>query len=138
MTADQFRRTALALPGVVEAAHMNHPDFRVKGKIFASLGVPDESWGMVKLTPEQQRSFIERGPSVFKPCSGSWGRRGCTNVYLPSLETNVLSTALNTAFKNLASPSPSKGAAVASKSQPKSSRKRLNKTAAARDRKRLK
>src|SRR5262245_17192402 len=131
MTADQFRRTALALPGVVEAAHMNQPDFRVKGKIFASLGVPDECWGMVKLTPEQQRSFIERAPSVFKPCSGAWGRRGCTNVYLPSMENNVLSAALNTAFENLASPS--KGGVMASKSQPKSSRKRL-KTVATRDR----
>jgi len=52
---------------------MNHPDFRLAGKIFASLGVPDKSWGMVKLTPEQQRAFIEKAPKIFKPSSGSWG-----------------------------------------------------------------
>jgi hypothetical protein len=53
MTATQFRRVALGFPGVIESAHMNHPDFRVEGKIFASLGYPDETAGMVKITPEQ-------------------------------------------------------------------------------------
>ena len=65
---------ALEIPTAVEQSHMNHPDFRVAGKIFASLGVPDENWGMVKLTPEQQRTFIEKAPEVFKPSSGAWGR----------------------------------------------------------------
>ena len=74
MTIDEFRKMALGIPTAVERSHMNHPDFRVAGKIFASLGVPDASWGMVKLTPEQQRAFIEKGPEVFKPCSGAWGR----------------------------------------------------------------
>ena len=59
MTADEFRRIALSFPGSVEAAHMKHPDFRVHGKIFASLG-PDESWGMVKLTVEQQAALLDR------------------------------------------------------------------------------
>ena len=61
---------------------MNHPDFRLGGKIFATLGVPDENWGMVKLTPEQQRTFMEGAPEVFQPCSGAWGRQGATNVHL--------------------------------------------------------
>ena len=82
MTTDEFRKMALKIPTAVERSHMNHPDFRVAGKIFASLGAPDESWGMVKLTPEQQRAFIEKAPEVFKPCSGAWGRQGATNVYL--------------------------------------------------------
>ena len=76
MTIDEFRRMALEIPTAVEQSHMNHPDFRVTGKIFASLGVPDENWGMVKLTPDQQRTFIEKAPEVFKPSSGAWGRQG--------------------------------------------------------------
>ena len=59
MTIDQFRKMALEIPTAVERSHMNHPDFRVAGKIFASLGVPDQNWGMVKLTPEQQRIHQE-------------------------------------------------------------------------------
>ena len=51
VTADAFRRLALSLPEAVEGSHMGHADFRVCGKIFATLG-PDETWGMVKLTPE--------------------------------------------------------------------------------------
>ena len=82
MTIDKFRKIALEIPTSVERSHMNHPDFRVAGKVFASLGVPDESWGMVKLTPEQQRAFIKKASKIFKPCSGAWGRQGYTNVYL--------------------------------------------------------
>ena len=62
MTSDEFRKMALEIPTAVERSHMNHPDFRVAGKIFASLAVPDKNWGMVKLTPEQQREFIKKAP----------------------------------------------------------------------------
>src|SRR5437660_4978150 len=103
MTIDQFRKMALEIPTAVERSHMNHPDFRVAGKIFASLGVPDQNWGMVKLTPEQQRTFIKKAPMVFKPCSGAWGRAGATNFYLASARASVVRTALNAAAKNVAS-----------------------------------
>src|SRR5213082_2093971 len=66
MTNDEFRTMALKIPAAVERSHMNHPDFRLAGRIFASLGVPDKNWGMVKLTPEQQRTFIEKAPGVGK------------------------------------------------------------------------
>ena len=94
---------ALEIPASIEASHMNHPDFRLGGKIFATLGVPDENWGMVKLTPEQQRSFIEKTPKVFKPCSGAWGRQGATNVYLAAAEVRMVRTALDFAAKNVSS-----------------------------------
>ena len=94
---------ALEIPTAVERLHMNHPDFRVAGKIFASLGAPDESWGMVKLTPERQRAFIEKAPEVFKPCSGAWGRQGATNVYLPAAKASMVGAALDAAAKNVAS-----------------------------------
>jgi hypothetical protein len=103
MTIDEFRKMALKIPTAVERSHMNHPDFRVAGKIFASLGVPDERWGMVKLTPEQQRTFIEKAPEVFKPSSGAWGRQGYTNIYLAAAKATVARTALDAAAKNVAS-----------------------------------
>jgi hypothetical protein len=102
MTIDEFRKMSLEIPTAVERSHMNHPDFRVAGKIFASLGVPDESWGMVKLTLEQQRTFIEKAPEVFKPSSGTWGRQGYTNVYLPAAKATIVRTALDAAAKNVA------------------------------------
>ena len=103
MTFDEFRKMALEIPKAVERSHMNHPDFRVAGKIFASLGVADENWGMVKLTPEQQRELIKNAPEIFKPCSGAWGRQGATNVYLPCAKTNIVRTALDAAARNVAS-----------------------------------
>ena len=102
MTTDEFRKMALEIPGAIERSHMNHPDFRVAGKIFASLGVPDQNWGMVKLTPEQQRAFIRKAPEVFKPCSGAWGRQGATNVHLAPAKATIVRMALDTAAKNVA------------------------------------
>ena len=103
MTADEFRKMALEIPTAVEKTHMNHPDFRVAGKIFASLGIPNKNWGMVKLTPEQQRTYIEKAPKVFKPCSGAWGRQGATNVYLASAKASIVRAAMDAATKNVAS-----------------------------------
>jgi hypothetical protein len=103
MTIDKFRKMALAIPTAVERSHMNHPDFRVAGKIFASLGIPDQSWGMVKLAPEQQQTFIEKAPTVFKPSSGAWGRQGYTNVYLPAAKASIVRSAMDAAARNVAS-----------------------------------
>jgi len=103
MTSDEFRTMALEIPTAVEQSHMNHPDFRVTGKIFASLGAPDANWGMVKLTPDQQRAFIEKAPKVFKPCSGAWGRAGATNVYLAFAKASLARAAIKAAAKNIVS-----------------------------------
>ena len=101
MTPGDFRRLALDFPGAIESQHMNHPDFRVEGKIFATLSYPDESWGMVKLTPEQQRAYIKNAPDVFEPCSGVWGERGATHVRLASATKSVIRAALDVALKNV-------------------------------------
>jgi hypothetical protein len=103
MTSDEFRKMALEIPTAIERSHMNHPDFRVAGKIFASLGVPDENCGMAKLTPEQQRTFIKKAPEIFKPCGGAWGRKGYTNVFLPAAKAGIVRAALDAAAKNVAS-----------------------------------
>ena len=102
MTAQQFRRMALSLPEVEERGHMDHPDFRVGGKIFATLGYPDKSWGMVKLTPEQQRVFMPENPNVFIPAPGAWGRQGSTLVRLKTANPDVVQEALTAAWRNRA------------------------------------
>jgi hypothetical protein len=81
MTAAKFRKLALRFPEAVEQSHMGHPDFRVGGKIFASL-CPDDGWGMCKVTPDVQAALIKLQPGVFETASGAWGRNGCTIVHL--------------------------------------------------------
>jgi hypothetical protein len=102
MTPDSFRRMALSFPETTESSHMNHPDFRVCGKIFATLAYPDESLGMVKLTPEQQHEFVHDHPKVFVPVKGGWGLRGATHVRLPAATKAILRPALVAAWCNAA------------------------------------
>lgn len=101
MTADEFRALALSLPEAVEGAHMGHADFRVRGKVFASLG-PDEDWGMVKLTPDGQRLFVRTAPRSFAAFNGAWGKRGCTKVTLAAADEPTVRQALVAAWKNTA------------------------------------
>ena len=81
MSADEFREIALSLPEAIEGAHVGHPDFRVRGKIFATLGFPDQTWGMAKLTPNQQQEMVARDPDIFQPVKGGWGRRGAESSH---------------------------------------------------------
>lgn len=101
MTGDEFRSLALDLPATSEGSHMGHADFRVGGKIFASLG-PNEDWGMVKLTPEQQAAAIKAEPDVFRPASGAWGRSGCTIVTLRKAKVGSIRKAMEAAWRNTA------------------------------------
>jgi hypothetical protein len=101
MTPTDFRHLALAIPTAVEQSHMAHPDFRLGGKIFASLGKPDEEWGMVKLTPEQQEELVAKASSAFQPCTGAWGRQGYTNVHLPSAKVTLVRRAVAMAAENV-------------------------------------
>jgi hypothetical protein len=102
VTAADFRRLALSLPEVTEAAHMGHPDFRVAGKIFATLGYPGAGWGMVGLTPEQQEFFVRAEPAAFAPVKGRWGMAGATNVRLQKAKKAAVREALITAWRNRA------------------------------------
>jgi hypothetical protein len=98
VTANQFRRLALALAGVVEAAHMNHPDFRVGGKIFATLQ-PGLDKGMVSLSPEEQARFMDEAPKMFEPAAGAWGRGGSTLVNLAVADQEIVGEALTLAWQ---------------------------------------
>lgn len=101
MTTHEFRRIALKLDGATAQKHMGHPDFRVDGKIFATLGVPGRGWGMVKLTPEQQELFVRSQPKAFMPVKGAWGRAGATNVALPTARKGAVREALLMAWGNV-------------------------------------
>jgi hypothetical protein len=102
MSQSRFRRVALGLPGVVEGTHQGHADFRVGNRIFATLGYPDDDWGMVKLTPEQQSVLVEAEPEIFRPVRGGWGRQGNTNVRLAKADPVTLQSALTMAWQNIA------------------------------------
>jgi hypothetical protein len=102
MTIDGFRKLALGLPEAEERAHMGHPDFRIGGKIFATLGYPDRGWGMVKLTPEQQDGFVDADGAAFAPVKGGWGKKGATNVNLKAVRRDLLKAALVAAWLNTA------------------------------------
>ncbi|MGB8800088.1 MAG: MmcQ/YjbR family DNA-binding protein [Candidatus Acidiferrales bacterium] len=103
MTAAEFRRLALSFPEATEGAHMDHPDFRVRGKIFATLGYPEAGVGMVKLFPDQQQEFVRADPKVFAPVNGLWGRRGATYVRLKVAKKGGVQRALAAAWRNTAS-----------------------------------
>jgi hypothetical protein len=102
MTPKAFRQLAISLPETEEHFHMDHPDFRVAKKIFATLGYPDRSCAMVKLSPEDQHYFSKDHPDVFTPLKGAWGRRGATTVHLKTANKAILRKALAAAWRNTA------------------------------------
>jgi hypothetical protein len=99
LTEDEFRRIALGMDGAIESAHMGHPDFRLNGRIFATLQ-PNNRSGMVKLTPDQQQKFVRENPGTFEPENGAWGRQGCTRVRLDSVDEDTLGAAMTLASQN--------------------------------------
>jgi hypothetical protein len=100
MTAEDFREIALAMRGAVERAHMNHPDFRANGRIFATLHQGDKT-GTIMLTPEEQREFMRLHPKMFAPASGAWGRQGCTNVLLAAADAATVRAAMTLAWQRV-------------------------------------
>ena len=91
----------------MESSHMDHPDFRVNGRIFATLHA-DMQWGMVKLTPEEQKRFVKDAPGVFKPENGAWGLQGCTAVRLNGVDEEMLGEAMTLAWRRTAAKSAKK------------------------------
>lgn len=102
MTAQEFRGLALDLKGAEERSHMNHPDFRAHGRIFATLGYPDESFAMVKLRPDDQKQLVDAHPQMFRPVKGAWGLQGSTTVILARAKTEIVAQALDLAWQESA------------------------------------
>ncbi len=101
MTPAEYKRLALSFPETIESAHMGHPDFRVKGKIFATLW-PKQKRGVVMLTPDQQELLVGAEPKIFEPVAGGWGKRGSTYVHLEHADKATVKSALQMAWRNKA------------------------------------
>jgi hypothetical protein len=116
VTPNGFRRIVLKLEGAVEGSHMNHPDFRVNGRIFASLhGQPQV--GMAVLTPADQQRFIADAPDAFEPEAGAWGRMGCTRVHLRHADEEAVGEALTLAWQLALTKKPPRKRAATSKAR---------------------
>jgi hypothetical protein len=102
VTVAAFRKLALAQPEAAEVGHMGHPDFRVRNKIFATLGYPDAGHGMVKLNVEQREGLVDAEPRAFAPVPGGWGRTGATLVNLRAVSRRMLAAAMELAWENAA------------------------------------
>lgn len=98
MTAAGFRRMALSMPEAVEGSHFGNPDFRVGGKIFATLALEKQGYGVLLLEPEQQAGMIQDAPELFSPVPGGWGSQGATRVRLAKVAPDILEDALRTAW----------------------------------------
>lgn len=99
MTAEDFKQIALSLEGAEEGSHMGAVDFRVGGRIFATLASVMQGYGNLMLTPEQQAAFVAEEPEVFVPIAGGWGRMGCTHLVLAKANEDLMAGALRTAWK---------------------------------------
>jgi len=100
MNGPDFRRIALGMAGAEEGSHFGNPDFRVGGKIFATLSLERDGYGVLLLNPEQQAGMVEDAPEVFSPVPGGWGRNGSTRVLLSKVAPDILQGALRTAWQN--------------------------------------
>lgn len=107
MTPERFRTMALAQPEAEERAHQDHPDFRIDGKIFATLG-PAESgdergrWAMVRLPADDQAALVDADPEAYEPMPGAWGRQGCTRVWLKRATVARLEPLMRVAWRHRA------------------------------------
>jgi hypothetical protein len=99
MTVADFRRLALSLAGAVEGSHMGSADFRVGGRIFATLASQSKGYGNLMLSPELQADFVAEQPYVFLPVAGGWGRNGATHIRLAQANEDLLEGALRAAWK---------------------------------------
>jgi hypothetical protein len=99
MTPADFRRIALSLPGAEEGSHMGAVDFRVGGRIFATLAAVKQGYGNLMLTPERQAAFVAEQPEVFLAIPGGWGKSGATHIRLAAVNEDVLVGALRTAWR---------------------------------------
>lgn len=102
MTPNEFRQIALSGPETVESSHMGHADFRVGGKIFASLGYPDDAHGVVMLSPDEQEGFVAEFPRAFAPVKGAWGKRGSTQIRLAAADPEAVVEAIRVAWRRRA------------------------------------
>jgi hypothetical protein len=115
-----FRRLALQFPGAAESSHMNHPDFRLNNRIFATLSGEKKGYGVLKLTLDQQASFVTDQPQIFSPVQGGWGRMGMTYIHLDQADESIMAGALKAAYQNLHAKQSQKKSAKKNQTKPQS------------------
>ena len=93
-----FRKIALSLPEATEGSHFSNADFRIAGKIFATLALEHQGYGVLLLTPDQQAGMIQDAPEIFSPVPGGWGEKGATRVTLAKVPADILEAALRVAW----------------------------------------
>ena len=120
MNAGDFRRIAMSLDGVEESSHMGTRDFRVRGRIFATLPPKSPGIGNLMLSPEQQAQYVHEAPDVFQPVAGGWGRMGCTQVLLEKADDDLLHGAIKMAWTRRAENKPKSKSKMAAKKRPRS------------------
>ena len=98
MTPKTFRRIALSLPEATEGSHFSKADFRIAGKIFATLALEHQGYGVLLLTPDQQAGMIQDAPEIFSPVPGGWGEKGATRVRLKKVPSDIAKASLRTAW----------------------------------------
>jgi hypothetical protein len=106
MKAADFRRIALSLPEAIEGSHFGNADFRVGGKIFATLSLEKEGYGVLLLTPDEQAGMVADEPETFSPVPGGWGRKGSTRVRLAKVTPDILEAVLRSAWRRRAPKKP--------------------------------
>ena len=99
MTGQDFRQLALSMPGAAEGAHFGNADFRVGGRIFATLSLESQGYGVLLLSSEQQAGMVQDASEIFSPVPGGWGRQGSTRVSLANVTADILESALRTAWQ---------------------------------------
>jgi len=99
MNSSDFRRLALSLEGAEEGSHMGAADFRVGGRIFATLASEKQGYGNLMLTPEIQAQFVAEAPEIFLRIPGGWGHNGATHLRLSAANEDLALGALRTAWK---------------------------------------
>jgi hypothetical protein len=97
-----FRKIALSLPEATEGSHFSNADFRIAGKIFATLALEHQGYGVLLLTPDQQAGMIQDAPEIFSPVPGGWGEKGATRVSLAKVPADILEAALRVAWRRKA------------------------------------
>jgi hypothetical protein len=98
MTIDDFRRIALSTPGAEELSGLGYPNFRAERKSFATI---EDAAAVIRLTRDQQASFMATAPQMFAPAFDGWGKWGSTIVRLEAADEATLRTALATAWRNV-------------------------------------
>ena len=98
MNANDFRELALGFDDAEDSAHMGAADFRVGGRIFATLAHEHLGFGNLMLSPELQQLLIAEAPEVFLPITGGWGRQGMTHIRLAEATPQQLLKGLQLAW----------------------------------------